>query len=211
MGNISPESPTRSDCKFPSLGLSEEVSSPVKETSLSQEKDGGNFNPRFEPSSSHGNEPDHHENDLDFDQSPFDVIQSYCKIEKEWDHGENKESKTNLDTFYSKLVPNQYSDDDLIVYYDDSLPPKQDLLGKCNVDIMCDSLTESAISQGGQYYIPRPEHPTVLYLKEESRRETIGRLSSSDENIHFDEDFLNLSDTGCEKFSSNSSNEELFL
>ena len=204
--NISPVTPTKSDCNFPLVGMSEEVSSPVNETNQSQEKDQRNFNPGFETSGSHGNESGNHGNDLDFDRSPFDVIQSYCKIENEWDKDENKENTTDLDPLYSKLVQSQYSDDDLIVYYDETLPSSnEELLAKCNLDIMGDSLTESAVSQGGQYHIEKPEHPTVRYLKEESRRESLGRLSSSDE------EFLDLSDICCEKFSSNSSNEELFL
>lgn len=239
--NISPTSPSNSSnnkfsCEFPSVEpatttAENEAPSPVKEidqstTSKVQES----FNPGFESSSSHGNESDHHGDDLDLkDQSPFDVIQSYCEIEKEWDQDgggveknqqENEVEENALESFYAKLTQSQYSDEELIVYHDDTLLPQPTTTmsddffatAKCNLDFMCDSLTDSAISQGGgRYLIPRPEHPTVRYLKEESRLESIGRLSSSEEKFNFDEDFVELSDIGGEKFSSNSSNEELFI
>ena len=206
--NISPESPPMHNRTFPSLGPLAEISSPTFETDQLSDPEKGSLNLEFDSSSNHGNDCDQHGNDPNFDQSPFDVIQSYCELEREWDRDNEQNNTSNLDELYSKLTRSQYSDEDLIVYYDDSLPTSQELLAKCNLDIMCDSLTESAISQGSQYHSPRPEHPTVCYLKEENRRELLGRLSSSDEKFNFDEEILELSDTCCEKFSSS---DELFL
>ena len=214
--NISPESPSKhKNNTFPSLGQSAEVSSPTFETDrvndLDPEK--GSLSLELDSSSNHGGDDcDQTGSDSNFDQSPFDVIQSYCELEREWDRDNEQKNPPNLDALYLKLTQSQYPDEDLIVYYDDSLPTGQELLAKCNLDAMCDSLTESAISQGSPYHSPRPEHPTVRYLKEESRREVLGRLSSSeDDKFNFDEEILDLSDACCEKFSSNSSNDEQFL
>ena len=213
--NISPESPSKhKNNTFPSLGQLAEVSSPTFDTDRVNDldPDKGSLSLEFDSSSNHGDDCDQTGSDPNFDQSPFDVIQSYCELEREWDGDNEQKNPPNLDVLYSKLTQNQYSDEDLIVYYDDSLPTGQELLAKCNLDAMCDSLTESAISQGSPYHIPRPEHPTVRYLKEESRREVLGRLSSSeDDKFNFDEEILDLSDVCCEKFSSNSSNDEQFL
>ena len=202
--NISPESPTQLDRSWPLLRQSEEVSSPTKESNQSQGRLHVSFSPTFDSSSSHDTESDLHGNDPDVDQSPFDVIQSYCELEEAWDRDEHKENTVNIDPHLSELVQSQYPEDDLIVYYDDPVPTSEELLAKCKLDVMSDRLTESAISQS-QYHTPRPEHPTVRYLKEESRRESLGRLSSSEDKFTFDEEFSDLSNVCCENISPDSS------
>ncbi len=140
------------------------------------------------------------------------MIQSYCELERSPVEKENLENPA-----LAQLAQTLYAhNDELVLYYDDSLPnghPADKLTS--SIELLSESLTGSAVSGTSSlspYYLPRPEHPTVQYLKEESRREVGGRLSSGEDNFDFDcEEDPNLSDLPCEKFSSNSSNDELFI